>query len=314
MADFESGDKVRFINDRMKGTIISRKDKNYFLVLLEDGFEIPVAVNELVLVQKANQKNVETKTNNIVPGSSPLTQQIAQGYYVAITITEDKIREIHFHLINNTGSDILFTLFNPGLEFKGVTKGEINRGHTIKISSIPDSNLDMWRSMEISILEFDKRLKTIPAPLHFKLKFKETSLLKPKTHIPWLSAQGILLPLETASVKDSPSQKDQPVISPITMEPAEDIIDLHVEKLIDNTSQIPAEGILMMQVNHFGNHLEKAIAAQKDHIIFIHGIGNGILKKKIIEYAGNNPHVLKTEEADSKKFGYGATKIILKSR
>jgi len=314
MADFESGDKVRFINDRMKGTIISRKDKNYFLVLLEDGFEIPVAVNELVLVQKANPGNGAAKSGALTAGNTSITQQIAQGYYVVITITEDKIREIHFHLINNTYFDVLFTVFNPGLEFKGVIKGEINHGQALKISSIPDSNLDMWRSMEISILEFDKKIKTIPSPLHFKLKFKETTLLKPKTYIPWLSAQGILLPLETAKVKDSPLQKEQTAIAPITMEPAEDIIDLHIEKLIDNTSQIPAEGILMMQVNHFANHLEKAIAAQKDHIIFIHGIGNGILKKKIIEYAGSNPHVLKTEEADSKKFGYGATKVILKSR
>ena len=314
MADFESGDKVRFINDRMKGTIVSRKDKNYFIVLLEDGFEIPVAINELVLVEKLNQSKEAAKKNPISGGITPATQQLAKGYFLSVNITEGKTREIHFNLINNTGADILFVVFNPSQEFKAIMKGGINQHSAIKITSIPDSDFEFWKSLEISVIEFDKKTKTIPTPIHFKLKFKETILLKPKTPLPYLSAEGFLLPLEMSDVKENPAQKEQAPTAAFSLGPTEDIIDLHIEKLIDNTSQIPPEGILMMQLDHFARNLEKAVAAEKEHIIFIHGIGNGILKKKINEYTSNHPSVLKTEEADTKKFGYGATKVIFKSR
>ena len=53
MQPIDAGDKVSFLNDRLTGTVLRRLDKNRVLVSLDDGFEIPANVTELVLVQKA---------------------------------------------------------------------------------------------------------------------------------------------------------------------------------------------------------------------------------------------------------------------
>lgn len=87
-------------------------------------------------------------------------------------------------------------------------------------------------------------------------------------------------------------------------------VDLHIEELIDNYSKLSNGQILEIQLRHFRIHLESAIEKGENSIIFIHGVGNGVLKteiRKILDtYIG-----VSYQDASYRKYGFGATEVII---
>jgi dsDNA-specific endonuclease/ATPase MutS2 len=49
-----------------------------------------------------------------------------------------------------------------------------------------------------------------------------------------------------------------------------------------------------------------------DEIVFIHGVGNGVLKQEIQKKLAGNKNVAWFQDAQKEKFGYGATRIKIK--
>ena len=67
-----------------------------------------------------------------------------------------------------------------------------------------------------------------------------------------------------------------------------------------------------MEVQAFHKALDAAIVHQLPEIIFIHGAGNGILRHEIHKLLGKHQKVQTFMDARKEKFGYGATKVLLK--
>jgi hypothetical protein len=89
-------------------------------------------------------------------------------------------------------------------------------------------------------------------------------------------------------------------------------VDLHIENLVNNHSQLAKEEILPVQLQTFEKQLEAAITQGKQEIIFIHGVGNGVLKNAIQKLLSSHPAVDYYKDARKEKFGYGATHVKLK--
>ena len=70
--------------------------------------------------------------------------------------------------------------------------------------------------------------------------------------------------------------------------------------------------MLTLQLNTFQNNFDNALAAGMDEIIFIHGVGNGVLKKEIHKILSNNKSIKFFQDAQKEKFGYGATLVRIK--
>jgi DNA-nicking Smr family endonuclease len=47
-------------------------------------------------------------------------------------------------------------------------------------------------------------------------------------------------------------------------------------------------------------------------MIFIHGIGDGVLKRNIREYLHRYPHAQLVQDADEFEYGKGATEVVFK--
>ena len=89
-------------------------------------------------------------------------------------------------------------------------------------------------------------------------------------------------------------------------------VDLHIEALADDYLFLDNQEILDIQMSEFNTCLENAVVDGADQIIFIHGIGNGVLRNKIHKKLSQYPHIKYFEDARKEKFGYGATKVHLK--
>jgi len=89
-------------------------------------------------------------------------------------------------------------------------------------------------------------------------------------------------------------------------------VDLHIEKLCDDAEFINSGEILKIQMGHFHKALDAAIVYQLTDIIFIHGVGNGTLKHEIHKALSRHNKVKTFMDAHKEKFGYGATRVVLK--
>ena len=86
-------------------------------------------------------------------------------------------------------------------------------------------------------------------------------------------------------------------------------VDLHIEQLVPSTRNLDTFDILNYQIRHAKGKLEWAIAKRISKIIFIHGVGDGILKKELLGLLKRYP--VRFTDASFKKYGYGATEVSL---
>jgi hypothetical protein len=89
----------------------------------------------------------------------------------------------------------------------------------------------------------------------------------------------------------------------------EKTVDLHIEELTDDYNHMGNAEIITLQLNHFRKELDAAILNHYYRIIFIHGKGNGVLKSRVRNEL--DAMSLKYKDADTGKFGFGATEVLL---
>jgi len=99
--------------------------------------------------------------------------------------------------------------------------------------------------------------------------------------------------------------------APVVAPPHE--LDLHLEALRpDNTEELSNTTILRLQLDAFEDALSRALATNMHEIVFIHGMGNGVLRKEIHRQLSRNKDIKFFEDARKEKFGFGATLVRLK--
>ncbi|MDO7876339.1 Smr/MutS family protein [Hymenobacter sp. ASUV-10] len=117
---------------------------------------------------------------------------------------------------------------------------------------------------------------------------------------------------------DAPA-KPAAVVAAVAPAPAKPVVapphefDLHLEALRpNNTEELSNTAILRLQLDAFEDALSRALATNMHEIIFIHGLGNGTLRKEIHRQLSRNKDIKFFEDAQKGKFGYGATLVRLK--
>lgn len=86
------------------------------------------------------------------------------------------------------------------------------------------------------------------------------------------------------------------------------VVDLHIDKIISFQKNLKKYEILSFQLKIAKKNLDLAILNGAKRIIFIHGVGQGILKlelEKILRLYKN----LEFYPANFKEYGYGATEV-----
>jgi hypothetical protein len=90
-------------------------------------------------------------------------------------------------------------------------------------------------------------------------------------------------------------------------------IDLHIEKLVDSDRGMTSFDILNLQIETARYRLEHAIRNRIPRLVFIHGVGEGVLKMELETLFGRYDHI-EVSEADPRKYGYGATEVYISQK
>jgi len=87
--------------------------------------------------------------------------------------------------------------------------------------------------------------------------------------------------------------------------------DLHIEKLVKNYKAMNNFDILTKQLDTAKYHIEFVIRNRIPKIVFIHGVGEGVLKSDLDFLLGRYDNIV-FQDANYQKYGQGATEVYFK--
>ena len=86
-------------------------------------------------------------------------------------------------------------------------------------------------------------------------------------------------------------------------------VDLHINQLISSSKGMDNYDMLNLQIDTAKRKLEYAIQKKISKVVFIHGVGEGVLKMEL-QYLFNK-YAVKSYDASYQKYGLGATEVYI---
>jgi hypothetical protein len=318
------GDKVRMIHDTIEGVVT--KIINDKQIEIEDthGFNFPVYKTDLILVNPIEEQYFKTplatKKEETSTRSDDFSQSTLISGYLHLALVSEK-QNWGVYLLNKTNTNCLVTVFGVGADGHHLLFAqEIKKNEYPNLGLYPLSKLELYKSLSISWLPLLAKQQKKPLFKETLVTLKFSKLILAKDDILEIGKKGFITPLlEQATEVDltmlAKKMTDEPSVSVAllskTLEKPLTEIDLHAEALGIDVNLANSD-ILLKQVQVFKQKLENAIAHNFFDITFIHGVGNGVLKNEIYKCLQHYAEVDFFEDAQRSKFGYGATRIVLK--
>ena len=241
-------------------------------------------------------------------------------------------------IVNFTPFDVLYSLIlkdEQQNKFIGMDYGSIEPFSKIHIETIQRDLLDEWLNGFVQVLFFKEDDSKIQMPLHAPFKVKPVRFMTKESYTAtnFMAERGLFIHLgnavsmeqstRTFIEKDTEAMQNIQSSSAKVMEKEKVInqyrtdkntaeVDLHIESIVDDHSKLNTPQILEKQRRLFIQCLEGAIEEKLQKVIFIHGVGNGILKKEIHSLLKQYPNV-SYFDASMQKYGCGATEVLIKS-
>lgn len=317
MSGIKLGDKVRFVNENMQGTVTSLKG-NTAGVTVEDDFEIPVLLSEIVKIQH------EEVTDSSNASKAPAVKSQQVKVYAGVHIAFERITDTQLDLkLHNSEADTLMFAFyeKKGDVFEMKQKGELELE---KFTSLGKYNLDEfgnWPQFGFMLMYADEQASQFKPSLNRQIRFHAKEFHGSFGHCYFLGKQAYTFRLDQdikpanlqkLAQRDFTTTEQEPKIAMDLGKKPSPVTDLHIEKLTSSWQEMNASDIIALQMEVVTKTLEMAHVHKMKNIIFIHGVGNHFLKNKIRNYLSLQKQLVQSyKDADMLKYGGGATEVVL---
>lgn len=159
----------------------------------------------------------------------------------------------------------------------------------------------------ISVLGSEVEIETTEG---FVLSFAETDLVKTGGSLPDILPPEIESFSEVINEKESSKKRKSVRIKPKERNQPPMEVDLHIGKLVPKTGGLSNYEMLNIQLDTAKRQLEFAMSKRIQKVVFIHGVGEGVLKAEL-ETLFHRYDNLKFYDADYQKYGLGATEVYI---
>lgn len=174
---------------------------------------------------------------------------------------------------------------------------------------IGDTVLVLDEDISGVVTKIDQDLVSIESKDGFILEFSAHELLKinPKDSLKSelfssQSAQHVI------SEKEAPVRKNIPKVKAKERNQPAMEVDLHIHQLTTKEKGMSGHDKLNLQLDTAKRQLEFAIRNRIQKIVFIHGVGQGVLRSEL-EFMANRYDNVKFYDANYQKYGLGAMEI-----
>ena len=384
----KKGDQVRFLSETGGGIVAGFQGKNIVLVEDADGFQIPVSITEVVVVNdEQDRRQGRTNTIQTAPRAIEAEQNEggSQSIKALLTRNEDDDhaneqepadREITFrkpveerlggnklslflaflpeniknlsntrfevYLINDSNYHLFYTYATTeGQSWLLRSSGELEPNSKLLLERIAHEDVNNIEHTALQAIAYkqekDYALKpVVDAQLHIEpLKFYKQHLF---CENPFFETDALLYPivendktatpeqphLNADALKESmlggggadksnhkkPSKENRPLRS--CSEGDMLVVDLHADEILETTQGMEPFDILQYQLEVFRRTLQEHAKNYGQKIIFIHGKGEGVLRKALVTELRRNYKGYLYQDASFREYGYGATQVMIK--
>jgi hypothetical protein len=322
------GDKVRFLNEVGEGTVSRIKDKQTVFVEMQDGFEIPFLVSQLVPIHTELILDKEAENIELNPDAH-LTDAV---YFVIEPDHElaSLVSDYKLYIFNASSFNLLYSYSIKDEDyFQTIRHGEVGAYQKVLLRQVKLQFFKDYGYHKVECLLYKNSFFKAQTPIaevlritpqtmaeskaikHDEFKFPVQAFLLKDDFVSVTKTESEINPQDLVRLKSIREFKSRSKVSKSSKEylrSLEKEVDLHIEELVDSTSGLSNFEMLNIQLERFEKELDEAIQKHMKKITFIHGVGNGRLKQEIAS-------ILKTtrgvtfQDAPYKDYGYGATQV-----
>ncbi len=175
--------------------------------------------------------------------------------------------------------------------------------HTFKIGDNVEVLDEAIKGKVIAVSDMGVRLETTDG---FEMEYEPSQLVRIEGELKVTNYDVAKI----KSSKDTPKKRKKEIVKPKERNAPKMEVDLHIHQLTNSTRGMSNFDMLNLQLETAKRQLEFAIKKRIQKVVFIHGVGEGVLKEELI-YLFKRYENVEYYDAEYKKYGLGATEIYI---
>ena len=360
------GDTVRFLSEVGGGKVAGFQGKNVVLVEDEDGFQMPFAINDVVVIgdedyttahameskeQYNQQQNVKPRPENkdAAKANRPTTFKVpveerkggdslsAYLAFVPINLHELTSTRFETYIVNDSNYFMHFVYISAeGAGWRVRFTGEVEPNTKLFVEEFGREDLNTMERICIQLTAYKRDKSFLLKPTvdvqlridgvkFYKLHtFQENDFFEQDALIYAIvendkPVRSLIVDTEKLKqeMMSKVSQDKAPTVQPARVQPKRDkdapvVVDLHAHELLDTTAGLESTDILNYQLETFRNTLKLYEKRKGQKIVFIHGKGEGVLRRALVNDLQYRFKHYSYQDASFQEYGYGATQVTIR--
>lgn len=240
-----------------------------------------------------------------------------------------------WYLINDSDYTTYYVVSRrEGDKWSLLHRGELYPEAEVCLGTIASNELNAYERLSVQMLAFAENPGIFKENVSAELRLDLSRFFKLHAFVEndFFEDKALVVPIVSSVERDSSTRdewqtlssrlkenigqtqraKPQLTTKPKSLDPREPIVvDLHIDELLDTTAGMDSADILSYQIGVFNKTMQTYMAESGRKLIFIHGKGDGILRKKLIselKYRYKHCHY---QDASFQQYSYGATQITI---
>ncbi|MCQ2224494.1 MAG: DUF2027 domain-containing protein [Paludibacteraceae bacterium] len=203
---------------------------------------------------------------------------------------------------------------NTKLLLEEVKKEQLNDLEILRVQLMPFKQKKAYKVKPA----YDAQIKINPVKFYKLHSFTENDYFEEDAMLfPIVKNDGLVeREISAESVSEILKNKETklPAKVSVSSKPKQEIveIDLHIEQLLDNTTGMSNGDMLQYQIDKFHEVMQQYAKSKGQKIVFIHGKGDGVLRKEILQQLKHKYASCYVQDASFLEYGYGATMVTIK--
>ena len=307
---YRIGQRVRLLHHKGEGLITELLDAKHVEVDLGEDFPIEVHIDEIVAVDSGEKSFYSPAP----PQNEAPLRSFGNLFELSLALTKEEDERFLFYLINPETVHILYTCYAKiNRKYQGMTSGCLEHKEVNELFSLSLEETRQLKSLYVQVLSFKPGIGHPHTPEVCEIPWGKRHLQGPSSRIESLKKQGWIFSLrKSAGELEKALEAARPQLkTPQKPLRKEKVVDLHIEELVDKPHILAPSEILGLQLKEAESHLVKALEEDLGAVVFIHGVGNGTLKKEIARLLRTYKEVQEIHPGNPAKYGNGATRAVL---
>lgn len=248
---------------------------------------------------------------------------------------------IEMYLINDCNYMLYYVLSNrlANGTYKKIASGTIERDTRIFLEEIPLETIPEREHMSLMILPYkEEKAFDLKTPYSFTIRvdgvrflkrhafrendfFDDDAIIYPLIEEDEVRAKAVPLAIseetlleEKVQAEEEQRRRRRSRQMPRHRKPAEEPpveVDLHATALLTTTAGMSNSEIMETQLAEFRRVMESIKAQPGSRVVFVHGRGEGILRKAILDELKKKYPKASAQDASFKEYGFGATLVVI---